>query len=313
MKNNSFFITGGYGLIGSSLANAIPGNVTILTRSKQHEKRIKKKGVRVLEKDLLETEKKDLEGIDVIYHCASTVDNYNVLSNPYVDVNTNINGTIKLLEACKELSRKPKIIFLSTFFVYGDEYDRTHTSINEESKTEPLSIYPATKLCTESIIKLYSKLYNIPYLICRLTNVYGENEDFNNKKKGALNYMIMQALKGETLSIYKGGNFYRDYIFVDDVITALLFLEKKVVQNDLYLIGYGKPILFKNLVNHILDLTNTKSKLIEIDPPRFHKIVGIGNFVANTSKINSLGWNPTIDYKEGIQKIVEKYTSLLSK
>lgn len=310
-KNISYFITGGYGLIGSAVANSLTGNVTILSRSEKHKERLAEKNVKVILKDINDIQKADLEGIDIIYHLASTVDNYNVLTNPYLDVETNINGTIRLLEICKDLEKKPKIVFLSTFFVYGNEYDKTKTPINEESKTEPLGIYPATKLCAESIIKLYSRLYKIPYLICRLTNVYDKNEDFNNKKKGVINYIIMQAVRGKPLFIYKGGNFIRDYIYLDDVISAIKFLEEKNITNDTYLIGFGKPLLFKEIINYLHGITGKKSKITEIEPPEFHKAVGITNFIADTSKINKLGWKAKIDYKEGIKRIVTKYKSVI--
>jgi len=308
-KNTSYLITGGYGLIGSALANLLAGNIIILTRSEKNKHRLTK-DVKTIVKDLLRIEKTDLEGIDIVYHLASTVDNYSVLTNPYLDVETNINGTIRLLEICKNLSRKPKIIFLSTFFVYGNEYDKTKIPINENSKTDPLAIYPATKLCTESIIKLYSRLYDIPYLICRLTNVYSENEEFNNKKKGGLNYMIMQAIKGEMLSVYKGGNFRRDYIHVDDVVSALMFLEDENIKNDTFLVGFGEPVFFKDLVSYIYELTDKKSKMQEVEPPFFHSVVGINNFVADISKIKKLGWKPKINYKIGIKKVVDKYKTL---
>lgn len=309
-KNNSYLITGGYGLIGSCLVNSLMGKVKILTRSNRHENRVKRKDADVLIKDLGKIEKEDIDTIDVIYHCASTVDNYNVLTNPYIDAETNISSTIRLLEICKDLPKKPKIIYPSTFFVYGNEYDRTKMPINEDSKTEPLAIYPATKLCAESIIKLYSRLYDIPYLICRLTNVYGENEDYVNKKKGALNYLIMQAIKGETIPLYNGGKFYRDYIYVEDVVEALKLIEKKNIANDTYLIGYGKPILFKDIINYIHQITNNKSAILEVEPPVFHKAVGINNFVADISKIKKLGWQPKINYQEGIKRIVDSYKTL---
>lgn len=310
MNHHSYFITGGFGLIGSTIANTVKGDVTILARSSKHSDRIKNNDARILLKSLDQLNKNDLENIDVIYHCASTVDNYNVLTDPYIDVETNIKGTIRLLEICKSLTKKPKIIFLSTFFVYGNEYERTQLPINEESKTDPLAIYPATKLCTESIIKLYSRLYGIPYVICRLTNLYGENEEYDNKKKGALNYLIMQALKGETLHIYDAGNFYRDYIFVDDVIDALILLEEKEINNT-YLIGYGEPILFKKIIDYLQELTDHKSPIEIVNPPDFHKTVGITNFVADISKIRSIGWKPKIDYKEGLLRIVNKYKQIL--
>lgn len=306
----SYLVTGGYGLIGSLLVNSLEGKVTILSHSEKHKERVTRKDLRLLLKDLNEIEEKDVKGVNIIYHLASTVDNYNVLSNPYIDVETNITGTIRLLEICKHLAKKPKIIYPSTFFVYGNEYDRTKIPINEESRTDPLALYPATKLCAESIIKLYLRLYGLPYLICRLTNVYGEKEDYDNKKKGALNYLIMQAVKGEPIFLYRGGNFYRDYIYVTDVVAALKFLENKKISNDTYLIGYGEPILFKDIINYLLELTDRKSTIQEIEPPFFHKIVGINNFVADTTKIRKLGWKPKVNYKEGIKKIVDRYKKL---
>ncbi|MBI5613919.1 NAD-dependent epimerase/dehydratase family protein [Candidatus Gottesmanbacteria bacterium] len=309
MSNKSYLVTGGYGLIGSTLVNSLSDKVTVLTRSDKHKDRITNKNVTSIKKSLNNLEKKDLEGINVIYHFASTVDNYNVLSDPYIDVETNIHGTIRLLEICKDLPIKPLIIYPSTFFVYGNEYDKTKTPINEESKTNPLALYPATKLCTESVISLYNKLYDIPYIITRLTNVYGEKEEYNNKKKGGLNYLIMQAVKGEEIHIYKGGNFIRDYIHVDDVVRALRFLEQKNL-HETYLVGYGKPVLFRSIIDYLLKITGNKSKVVEIDPPRFHTIVGINNFEADTSKIQKLCWTASIDYKEGIDRIVKAYSTL---
>ena len=309
MLNKSYLVTGGYGLIGSSLINSMDEKITILTRSDKHKDRITNKNVTSIKKSLHDLEKKDLERIDVIYHFASTVDNYNILSDPYIDVDTNINGTIRLLEICKDLPIKPLIIYPSTFFVYGNEYDRTKTPITEVSKTNPLALYPATKLCTESVITLYSKLYDIPSIITRLTNVYGEQEEYDNKKKGGLNYLIMQAVQGEEIHIYKGGNFIRDYINVDDVVRALRFLEEKNL-HDTFLIGYGKPVLFRAIIDYVLKITGNKSKVIEIDPPRFHTIVGINNFEADTSKIQKLGWKAIIYYKEGINRIVKAYSTL---
>lgn len=303
-------ITGGYGLIGSALANATDGKVAILVRSERHKERIKKEDIKVIKKDLLDITKKDVRGVDVIYHCASTVDNYHILDDPYIDIETNIRGTIKLLEACKGLTKKPKVVFFSTFFVYGNEYDRSKTPINEESKTEPLALYPATKLCAESVIKLYSRLYGIDYIICRLTNVYHESEDFTNKKKGALNFIIMQAVKGEPLYVYEGGNFCRDYIYLEDVVSAVKFLVSRKIKNETFLVGFGKPVLFGDIIDYIHELTGRRSALSNIEPPEFHKVVGIINFVASTEKINRLGWKAKVDYREGIEKVVSFYQRL---
>lgn len=306
MKNQTnYFITGGTGFIGSALIKKLDGNIKILSR-KSNLNAYKDKSISIIQKDILDLKKDDLKNVDIIYHLASTVDNYNVLTNPYLDVNTNINGILRLLEICKELNKKPKIIFPSTFFVYGNQYDKSKIAINEDSKTDPLALYPITKLATEEIIKFYSKLYNIPYIICRLTNVYGESENGNNSKKAGLNFILKQIVNGEEIKLYQAGEFFRDYIYVDDVISAFLFLENKV-SNDSFLIGYGQPIEFKKLIKYAFDFSKSKSKIISVEPPKFHEIVGINNFSANISKIKALGWSPKIGYQEGIRRIIKSY------
>lgn len=308
-----YVITGGLGLIGSLLANTLDGQVTIIDRSDARMDRLRRADVRVLVKDLRAMEADDIAGADVIYHCASMVHNYHMLDNPYIDVETNLNGTIRLLELMKDMAVKPLLIFPSTFFVYGNIYDRSGGSpINEESKTDPLAFYPATKLCAESMIKLYSRLYGIPYLICRLTNVFAAGDDFMQKKKGALSFLIMNAVKGEDVTVYDGGDFYRDYIYIDDVISALRFLEANA-RNDIFLVGYGTRVKFRDMIDFILEKTGRRSKLIEIEPPAFHRAVGITNFVADTSKINALGWKAKIDYKTGLSMIIEAYKRLATR
>lgn len=304
-----YLITGGMGFIGSTLANSLKGDVVVVSRSRKHAGRMKKK-VGVILKPINKLTKKDLEGVDVIYHCASIVDNYSILTDPYLDVRINIEGTIHLLELFKDAPKKPKFIFLSTFFVYGHEYDRTGQPVTEGSPTDPLSLYPATKLCAENIIKIYSRMYNFPYLIFRLTNVYGAEESFDNKKKGALNYLIMQSLLGHDLTIYNSGNFVRDYIYVDDVVSALMKAEEK--SNEMYLIGYGRSFLFSTLIRTIHRQAKSRSKIVSVPVPQFHQVVGINNMAVDTRKIRALGWKPHITFQEGVKRVIARYRSLLA-
>lgn len=312
IATKKYLITGGLGIIGSELANKLEGEVTVLSRSKTNIDRVARKNIKFLIKDLNQMSKKDLQGVDCVYHCASTIHNYHVLTDPYIDTETNIKGTIHLLELIKDLPKKPRLIFPSTYFVYGGEYEKTGEPVNEESKVDPLGLYPITKLCAEQVIKLYSRLYNIPYNICRLTNVYSVNENFNDPKKAWLHFFIMNTIKGESAKIYDGGNFLRDYIYIDDVVNALMFVEK-LERNDTFLIGYGEPVKFKDLIDYILGYTGNKIKVGTIKPPSFHQAVGIKNIVVNTKKINQLGWNAKIDYKEGLKKIIDQYKSLNQK
>jgi len=151
-------ITGGLGFIGSALANRLcrEHQVTVLTRSVKGQARLRfPERVRIRVGAVEDVTAADCAGMDLVVHCASTVDNYNILTDPYLDVRTNCAGTIALLEACKE--HKPKFLFVSTFFVYGNA---PKLPVDERSPCEPLGLYPATKLCAEQFCKIYGRLHS---------------------------------------------------------------------------------------------------------------------------------------------------------
>ena len=114
-------ITGGFGFIGSALTNRLCSehHVTVLGRSGRGLARLAHPDrVTVKQGTLQKLVAADVAGIDLVIHCASTVDNYNILSEPFLDADTNINGTIALLEACTE--QKPRLLYVSTYGVYGN-------------------------------------------------------------------------------------------------------------------------------------------------------------------------------------------------
>lgn len=309
-KKKTYLVTGGLGFIGSSLANELDGNIIVVSKTDTKKDRLKRSDTKLIIRDVRDLTIDDIKNVDVIYHCAGTVHNYHVLNDPHTDASVNIDATVHLLELCKKLSAKPLIIYLSTFFVYGNEYERMRVPITEDSRTDPLAMYPATKLCAESIIKLYQRLYGMPYIIARLTNIYGESEEWDpNIKKAGLNRLIMQAIRGEPLFIYQGGNFYRDYLHVSDAVSALRFLEEHG-KNDLYLVGTGSPVKFKDMIDYIWEKTGRKSFISAVEPPAFHQVVGVKNFIADTKKINSLGWTFSIPWKEGLLRVITAYQSL---
>lgn len=300
-------ITGGLGFIGGALANRLcrAHQVTVLTRSEKGRSRLREPDrVRVNVRRVEEITAADCAGMDLVVHCASTVDNYNILSDPYLDIRTNCDGTIALLEACKE--HKPKVLFVSTFFVYGNP---AKLPVDEESPCEPLGLYPATKLCAEQFCRIYSRLYPFHLNICRLTNVYGPGEEFDNTKKGAFNFLVRKAQRGEPIDLYRGGDFFRDYLYIDDAVEALTTVAELAPAGELYLVGSGEPVMFKDLIECLHRLTGRKSAIGSMEPPQFHQVVGIRNFSANIAKIRALGWVPKIGYEEGITRTLASYGS----
>lgn len=301
-------ITGGLGFIGSNLSEFYVNNghsVTILSRTntKQYNIRPFKDKVTFIQKDIRDISEEDVKDKDVIFHCASTVDNYNILTDPYLDVNVNCIGTIALLEACKKANKEVPIVYTSTFFVNGNP---PALPVTAEMKPEPLGVYGATKLAAEHILKTYQKVYGLKPVIARLSNVFGLKEQENNNKKAAFNRMIYMAVHNETIKLYDNGKITRDYIYIDDVVSALDILSKKGEAGKIYYVGTGEGHTFREMVDIILEEADW-GKVEVVPPPAFHSNVGIDDFVCDVQDLKALGWEQKVSLREGIKKVVEQY------
>ena len=119
--------------------------------------------------------------------------------------------------------------------------------------------------------------------------------------------MIHQAFKGEKLHVYNKGEFFRDLIFVDDVISGINTILKKGKSGELYWISSGKKIWFKEFANILHKISNCNIEYTET--PKYTKKVDVGNFVVDNSKLKKLGWTPKISVEEGIKKTMEFFTT----
>jgi nucleoside-diphosphate-sugar epimerase len=302
-------ITGGLGFVGSNLAKKLldEGNdITLLTRSKTKIGNILKfeNNVKIIQKDIRNISKKDVKNMDCIYHCASTVDNYNIQKNPFLDTNVNVLGTNKLLEVCRQGNPKVKIVYVSTFFVQGFPEDLP-VSVNQ--KPEPLGLYGASKLCAEHYCKTYNRVFDMNVKIARLSNVFGIGDQHLNNKKSAFNRMIFLATEGkDPIKLYDNGKIRRDFIYIDDVVDALITIMNKGKNSDVYYVGRGEGIKMRKLVNMILK-SAPQGKVDVVEPPKFHNQVGMDDFWCDVYELKQLGWKPKVALQTGINKTVENY------
>jgi len=306
----NILITGGLGFIGSNLSKRcveLGHKVTILTKQsyKDYNIRLFKDSVKVIVKDIKEIGE-EVQGQDWIFHCASTVDNYNVLDKPYLDAEVNILGTIALLEACKKFNKEAQIIYLSTFFVNGNP---SKLPVDPSLKEEPLGIYGATKLAAEQCCKTYSRVFGLKTKVARLSNVFGLGEQTDNNKKAAFNRMIHLAVWDETIKLYDNGKIKRDYIYIDDVVDGLLTIAEKgkISTEQIYYISRGESATMRSLVDIILKESRPFGKVESIEPTKFHKDVGIDDFYCDITPLKELGWQPMVSLEEGIKRVVEVY------
>ncbi|MCK5624960.1 NAD-dependent epimerase/dehydratase family protein [Candidatus Pacearchaeota archaeon] len=298
-------ITGGLGFIGSNLAHKCVNlgyNVTLISKTKSKKENIKgiENKVNLIIKDVKDINQ-EVIGMDLIFHCASTGDNYNIHNEPYKDIEVNCNGTIALLEACRYNNKKVRIIYPSTFFVNGNLKTLPATS---DSHLNPLGLYPATRLVGEYFCKIYNNVFEMNSVIVRFTNVFGIREQKDNNKKAAFNRMINTAINGGEIQLYDNGIIKRDYIYISDVIDACLIIAEKGKKGETYYIGRGEGVKFKKLVDIIIEEA-MNGTINLINSPSFHKASGINDYYCDNTQLKKLGWKPKISLREGIRKTIK--------
>ena len=142
--------------------------------------------------------------------------------------------------------------------------------------------------------------------IARFTNVFGQREQVANKKKAAFNQMLAAAMRGEEIPLYSNGEFIRDYIHVEDVVDALLIIAEKGKKGEVYYVGRGEKTNFGDLMKMVIEEAGSGT-LKSIEPPKFHKAVGIKDFYCDNAPLKELGWTPQVSLRQGIRKTIDYY------
>jgi nucleoside-diphosphate-sugar epimerase len=236
-----------------------------------------------------------------ILYFISTIDNYNVYSDPFLDIDTNLNILIKVLESCKN---KKDIIFnyISSWFVYGN----TPLPAKESSYCDPKGFYSITKRTAEQLLISYCETFGIKYRIMRLANVLGPQDKKVSRKKNALQYMIGRVINGEDIQLYDNGDIYRDYIYVDDAVEAINLVITKGEIDEVYNIGNGEGIFIGDVMKYVREKSKSGSNFENIKPSEFHDIVQVKNMILDISKIKNLGYEKKYDIYTILDILMEK-------
>ena len=252
----------------------------------------------------IDRESRKTKSSEILYFI-STIDNYNIHEDLHLDVDTNLTILMSLLENIDKNDPDLVINFISSWFVYGKN---TIMPFHEEkSICNPTGFYSITKRCAEQLLISFCETYNIKYRIFRLANVLGEGDNKISRKKNALQFLIKQSTKGEDLLLYNGGNAIRDYIYVDDVCRAINHCIKKASHNEIINIGNGKPHVLKDIIDLTLKKSKSTSKIVEVKPPFFHKVVQVEHSYLNTNKLKSLGFKSKFNINMIVDNLIKFY------
>lgn len=304
-------ITGGFGFIGSHLSESLVKNhqIILLSRSKRKWKNIEKIAKEVKIEYIDVTNFKKLEHClkkhmpDIIIHLAGETSHSRSFENPLNDVDTNTKSTISILEFIRKYNPKCKFILGSTFIVVGKP---KKLPVTEQSSCSPTTIYGTNRLSSETFCKIYHNVYGLKTIVFRITNSFGPREQII-PNKNAINYLIYRAFSKKEITIFNEGKFFRDLIYITDVISAIKIIIRKGKMGETYWISSGKKIWFSKL-GKLLE-KNTLASVKFTPTPKYTKKVDVGNFIVDNSKLKKLGWKPKISIELGIQNTLKYFDS----
>lgn len=246
----------------------------------------------------------EIKSNNVLY-LISTVDNYNIHKDLFIDIDTNLTTLMKVLANIDRSNKDLVFNFVSSWFVYGKN---TSTPFNEDDLAcNPTGFYSITKRCAEQMIISFCETFDIKYRIFRLANVLGEGDKKISKKKNALQYLVKEIVAGNDVELYYGGNVLRDYIYVDDVCNAIKYCMEYGPVNQIINIGSGKPYLFLDIIKMAIEYANSPSRIININPTHFHNVVQVKDSYLDTKKLNDIGYTCQYNIQMIVKKLVDHY------
>ena len=305
-------VTGGAGFVGSHLCNRLLKEGNEVISLDNYSTGRKENILHLLDNPLFEAIRYDVTNpyyaeVDEIYNLACPASPKSYQQDAIKTINTSIIGAVNMLDLAKRASAK--ILQASTSEVYGDP--KVHPQKEDYwGNVNPIglrSCYDEGKRCAESLFINYHKQNNVKIKIIRIFNTYGPNMSIDDGR--VVSNFIVQALRGEDITIFGDGTQTRSFQYIDDLIEGMILTMK--TGNDFIgpvNIGNPKEISMLELTETVLKLVDTKSKIVfqslpKDDPKRRQPDINLAK--------RTLNWEPKIELEEGLSKTIEFFKSIL--
>lgn len=237
--------------------------------------------------------------ISHVFHLAGKTYVPDSWANPEAFYRVNLFGTTNVLEFCK--SRGIAITFVSAY-VYGHP---EILPINENAEVKPSNPYALSKRLAEEACEFYAKAYDLAITIIRPFNVYGAGQN----EKFLIPSVIRQVFTAEKIDV-QDLLPKRDYIFLDDLVDALIATLAPSKGYRVYNIGSGLSLSVNEVIDVIQNIVNTKKEVISRKNVRENELMDVVADIAKAQK--ELGWNPDHSFRDGIEKIIQSEREKIS-
>lgn len=241
--------------------------------------------------------------IDTIVHFAAQTHVDRSFGNSMVFTDDNVKGTHTLLECMRAYGKVQRFVHISTDEVYGEVND-DHEGCKEQSLLNPTNPYAATKASAEFMVRSYGHSFDIPFIITRGNNVYGEYQ-YPDK---LIPKFIRHLLDGEQLPLHGKGTSRRNFIHAEDVCAAVWTTLRLGKLGEIYNIGSEDEFNVVEIGTKLVELMkpgeDVGSHMVNVRDREFNDY----RYCIDTTKLRSLGWEPQISFDDGIRRVLAWYT-----
>lgn len=291
-----YIVLGGAGFVGSHLAEKLSkkkkDQVIIIdnlsTGRIENIKNFRNK-IKFIKEDISKKGKWQnvFKKVDFVFHLAALADIVPSIDNPETYYQSNVTGTLNVLEACKKFGVK-KIIYAASSSCYGIP---KNYPTKETETINPIFPYAVTKYLGEKLIIYWSKIYKIKFISLRLFNVYGPRSRTSGSYGAMFGVFLAQKLANRPYTLVGRGNQSRDFTYVSDVVNAFIKAAKSKVTNKIFNVGSNKTVSVKKIIEYLGgSWVNIPKRPGEPDITH-----------ANISQIKKyLKWSPKVDIQTGI-------------
>ncbi len=304
-----YVVTGGGGFIGSHIVEELlrrGHNVKVIddfSTGNRDNVRAFEKQVEILKEDISQSSilVDVLRGVEYVIHQAAIPSVPKSIADPAKSHQANVNGTLRLLIACRDAGVK-RVVYASSSSLYGDSPTLPK---HEGMMPNPLSPYGAQKLFAEIYCQVFTKTYALETVALRYFNVFGPRQDAKSPYSGVLALFIPAVLQDRRPTIYGDGLHSRDFTYVQNVVEAnLLACTATGVAGEAFNIACGDRITLNSMLQQINKITGKDIAPIYADP----RPGDIKHSQADIRKAEEkLGYRTAVSFEEGLRRTIDWY------
>jgi UDP-glucose 4-epimerase len=292
-------VTGASGFIGSHVVDALAGaghEVAVIDLRAPHRPDVEHREASILDSAAMNDA---AAGLDALFHLAAVADVNDVVADPAAAIELNVTGTVRALEAARKNGVK-RFLLASTVWFYSSIPPMDGDTVDETALVDPAAVrhvYTTSKVAAEMLCHDYWNMHQLPFTVLRYGIPYGPRMRFSL----VIPVFVRKALRGEALTLSGDGSQHRKFVYVEDLARAHVLALGDTAQNQTYNLDGAEKITIKRIAETVLRLTGAE-RPIEFMPARAGDYAG--KDVVSEKAARELGWEPQIDFEEGMKRTV---------